>query len=129
MDAGARPDRIELEVGPVRAVDLALFAAASGDRNPLHLDAEVARAAGFERPVVHGMLVMAYAARLFTHHFGATSLRSLSVRFTGVSLLGERLALGAQLKGIEQGIAVYDVSVRGADGRDRVTGTARVQPG
>ena len=62
----APPARLELTCGPLSAVDLALFAAASGDHNPLHLDAEVARAAGFDRPVVHGMLTMACVARLFT---------------------------------------------------------------
>jgi NAD(P)-dependent dehydrogenase (short-subunit alcohol dehydrogenase family)/acyl dehydratase len=37
--------------------DVALFAAASGDRNPLHLDVEFARSTPFGRPIVHGSLV------------------------------------------------------------------------
>jgi NAD(P)-dependent dehydrogenase (short-subunit alcohol dehydrogenase family)/acyl dehydratase len=37
--------------------DVALFAAASGDRNLLHLDAEFARSTPFGRPIVHGSLV------------------------------------------------------------------------
>jgi acyl dehydratase/NAD(P)-dependent dehydrogenase (short-subunit alcohol dehydrogenase family) len=37
--------------------DVALFARASGDRNPLHLDAEFARSTPFGRPIVHGSLV------------------------------------------------------------------------
>ena len=39
------PATVELRCGPVGAIDLALYAAASGDHNPLHLDADVARAA------------------------------------------------------------------------------------
>ncbi len=58
------PATLTLRSAPVGPVQLALFAAASGDHNPLHLDPEVARKAGFERPVVHGMLTMALAGRL-----------------------------------------------------------------
>ena len=37
--------------------DVALFARASGDCNPLHLDSEFARSTPFGRPIVHGSLV------------------------------------------------------------------------
>lgn len=120
------PERIELEVGPVRAIDLALYAAASGDHNPLHLDAEVARAAGFERPVAHGMLMMAYAGRLVTKHFGAGSMRSFAVRFVGSALLGDRIVLQGTLTGRESNIATYDIRGRSSVGTECLAGTARV---
>ena len=41
MNDAAFPPELELSCGPVTAIDLALFAAASGDHNPLHLDADV----------------------------------------------------------------------------------------
>nr|CAD1843848.1 unnamed protein product [Ananas comosus var. bracteatus] len=51
--------------------DVAAYAAVSGDRNPLHLDAEFARGvAGFERgSVVHGMLVASLFPSLIASHF------------------------------------------------------------
>jgi len=67
------PSTLELACGPVTAVDLAIYAAASGDLNPLHLDDAVARTAGFDQPLVHGMLTMAYVARLFTQNLAATA--------------------------------------------------------
>jgi len=131
-DTAAFPPRIELRCGPVTAVDLALFAAASGDHNPLHLDSEVARAAGFDRPVVHGMLTCAYAARLFTQQFGAGCVRRLRTRFSGVALLGDTLHLSAELTKVESGVAHYTLNVRttaaaaGAEQRDVATGQAQV---
>ncbi len=44
--------------------DVAAFARLSGDDNPIHLDADAARAAGFEREVVHGVLVTSLVSRL-----------------------------------------------------------------
>jgi acyl dehydratase len=44
--------------------DVAAFARLSGDDNPIHLDADAARAAGFEREVVHGVLVTSLISRL-----------------------------------------------------------------
>jgi acyl dehydratase len=44
--------------------DVAAFAHLSGDVNPIHLDAGAARAAGFDREVVHGVLVTSLISRL-----------------------------------------------------------------
>ncbi len=95
------PAQLTLSCGPVSAIDLALFAAASGDHNALHLDGEVARQAGFDRPVVHGMYTMACAARLFTRQFGPGRLQLLQTRFTGVALLGDRLEFEAKLSKVD----------------------------
>ena len=59
----AFPDSLSLQTEPISAVALALFAAAAGDHNPLHLDESVASAAGFEQPLIHGMLTMALVGK------------------------------------------------------------------
>jgi acyl dehydratase len=123
----ASPTSIELYCGPFSAVDLALYAAASGDHNPLHLDADVARAAGFDKPVVHGMLTMACVARLFTDRFGATALLALSTRFTGIALRGDGLALHATLTEQDDRTATYTLRGGTLSGSEVVTGSARVR--
>lgn len=44
--------------------DIEAFAALSGDRNPLHLDASFARQTRFQRPVAHGMLVAGFISTM-----------------------------------------------------------------
>lgn len=133
------PASLELRCGPVTAVDLALYAAASGDLNPLHLDDAVARSAGFAQPVVHGMLSMAYVGRMFTQAFGACALVSLNTRFVGAALRGDTLVLRAQWSedqgesaGAHPGAsgatsALYQLSGRTETGIEIVSGSARVR--
>lgn len=64
------------------------------DMNPLHADPQVARAAGFERPLLHGLCTYGMAARAILvacckHQ--AAALRSLSVRFAAPVFPGETL--------------------------------------
>lgn len=126
MTAPRCPARLELTLGPISAVDLALYAAASGDLNPLHLDADVARAAGFERPIAHGMRTMACVARMFTQHFGATALRALNTRFVGTAALGDVLVMRATLVQVDGVNASYDLTVQTDGGAPVVSGSARV---
>jgi acyl dehydratase len=121
------PDTLELRVGPVTAVDLALFAAASGDHNPLHLDAEVARSAGFDQPLVHGMLTMACAGRLFTQRLGAGAVMKLQTRFTGTARKGDTLHLQARLRELSEGVADYELTGTTGKGALILSGSAWVQ--
>jgi acyl dehydratase len=126
MNAPPFPEAIELQVGPINAVDLALYAAASGDLNPLHLDADVARAVGIHRPIAQGMRTMACVGRLFTEHFGATTLRALNTRFIGTAGLGDVLLLRATLTHVADDIASYDLTVQTSSGAPVASGHARV---
>ncbi len=49
-----------MEFGPFAPERLARYAQASGDDNPLHLDAKVAAAVGLEASPIHGMLMMSF---------------------------------------------------------------------
>jgi len=74
-----------LAVGPISRTTLALFAGASGDHNPIHLDSDVARSAGLDDVFAQGMLSMAYLGRLLTDRFPQESIRSFSVRFAAIT--------------------------------------------
>jgi acyl dehydratase len=65
-----------------------------GDRNPLHSDPAVAKAAGFPRPILHGLCSYGLVCRAVVDEMldGRTeSVRSFEARFTGVVFPGETL--------------------------------------
>lgn len=95
----------ELSPPPSTPEDLASYAKASGDLNPLHLDPDFARQAGFDNLVVHGMLSMAHLGRLLTDNFPVESIRAFSVRFEGVVMVGQSLKCIARLEDIVDGCA------------------------
>lgn len=85
-------DRLpELELPPIDRTMLALFAGASGDHNPIHIDIDFARRAGMPDVFAHGMLTMAWLGRLLTRSVPQTAIRSLNVRFVGIAHLGNAI--------------------------------------
>jgi len=72
----------------------ALLYRLSGDRNPLHADPEVAKRAGFEAPILHGLCTYGYLARAALHSLAggdATRLAELEVSFLAPVIPGETL--------------------------------------
>jgi acyl dehydratase len=74
-----------LRIAPISRTTLALFAGASGDHNPIHIDLDVARSAGLDDVFAHGMLSMAYLGRLLTNVVPQQQLRSFQVRFVAIT--------------------------------------------
>ena len=69
---------------------IAAYAAASGDHNPIHLDDEAARAVGLPGVIAHGMLGMAQLANFAVAYAGDhRRLRRLRCRFSGMVLPGD----------------------------------------
>lgn len=67
----------------VNRTDLIRYAGASGDLNPIHWSDRVATSVELPGVVAHGMLTMAFGARLVTDWLGDPgAVRSWSVRFT-----------------------------------------------
>lgn len=77
-----------LTLPAVNRTTLALYAGASGDHNQVHIDLDFARKARQPDVFAHGMLSVAYLGRLLTGWVAQQQIRSLSVRFTGITQLG-----------------------------------------
>jgi acyl dehydratase len=70
---------------------LALYCGASGDHNPIHVDLDFAKKAGFSDVFADGMLVMAYLGQALTDAVAPTAIRSFSTRFSAITQLGAQL--------------------------------------
>ena len=82
---------VHKEFPPITRHRLALYCGASGDHNPIHVDLDFARKAGFPDVFTHGMLVMAYLGQALTDAVPPPRLRSFSTRFVAITQLGARL--------------------------------------
>ncbi len=77
---------------PITRHTLALYCGASGDHNPIHVDSDFAREAGFPDVFSHGMLIMAYLGQALTDAVPPGSLREFSNRFVAITQLGARIS-------------------------------------
>ena len=86
-----------LQFPPVTRTTLALFAGASGDHNPIHIDIDVARRAGMPDVFAQGMLGMAWLGRVLTNWAPQAQLRRFDARFQGITHLGNAMECGGRV--------------------------------
>ncbi|ABM14765.1 MULTISPECIES: MaoC family dehydratase [Mycolicibacterium] len=123
------------ELPPLQAPDvsrltLALFAGASGDHNPMHVDLDEARSAGLPDVFAHGMLSMAYLGRLITDWVPQERLRTFRVRFAAITPVHARPTCTGRVTDISvvdgERRATVEIVVTLADGTITLSGDAVV---
>jgi acyl dehydratase len=119
-----------LLVPPITRTTLALFAGASGDRNPIHIDIDAAHAAGLDDVFAQGMLSMAYLGRMLTNWIPQEQIKSYAVRFTAITPVHGELRCSGRVVLIErigeEEHATIEVQSTLADGTITLKGTAVV---
>ena len=79
---------------------IAAYADASGDHNPIHLDDEFARSVGLPGVIAHGMLQMGIAGTVAAEAAGGGEhLRRLACRFSGMVVPGDSVTFTAEPAG------------------------------
>ncbi|MFE5647060.1 MaoC/PaaZ C-terminal domain-containing protein [Rhodococcus sp. NPDC056516] len=115
-----------LELPDISRTTLALYAGASGDHNPMHIDLDVARSGGMDDVFAHGMLSMAYLGRLLTNYVPQERIRSYNVRFASITPLHAKPTCTGTVTKVEDGLAHLDIAVTLSDGTITLRGDAVV---
>ncbi|MFC9386972.1 MaoC/PaaZ C-terminal domain-containing protein [Streptomyces venezuelae] len=123
MKAG---DTLTLEAPRITRTVLALYAGASGDHNPVHIDIDAAEAVGIPDVFAHGMLSMAYLGRLLTDWVPQERIASYEVRFTSITPVNSTPTCTGVVTRVEDGLAHLDLTVFLPDGTVTLQGSAAV---
>jgi 3-hydroxybutyryl-CoA dehydratase len=80
-----------------------LYAEASGDYNPIHVDPTFATSTPLGGTIAHGMLILAYASEMMTQAFGKSWLSGgrLSVRFKAAARPEDTITASGKIDSIE----------------------------
>ncbi|GAB2276796.1 hypothetical protein Dimus_011511 [Dionaea muscipula] len=85
-----------------RDVDVIEYSKVSHDLNPIHLDEESARNAGFQGRIVHGMLVSSLFPRIIATHFPGAVYASQTLRFKRPVYVGDEIIGLVQVSNIRE---------------------------
>lgn len=115
---------------PISRITLALFAGASGDHNPIHIDIDFAKKAGMDDVFAQGMLSMAYLGRLLTAWVPQTAIKNIEVRFSAITQLLAIITCSATVekKFERDGMQLILLTINAVDqqGEIKITGSAEI---
>lgn len=109
-----------LTLPAISRTTLALYAGASGDHNPIHIDSDFAKKAGMPDVFAHGMLSMAYLGRMLTAWQPQSQLRRFSNKFATITQLADVITCSGQ---------VVEIFTEGNETRARCTIQAHTAQG
>lgn len=87
----------ELKLEPISRINLAQYADASGDHNPLHIDTDYANEIGLPDVIAHGMLIMGYLGRVLTNNFSQEQIIEYNVQFSSITNIEDELTCSAKV--------------------------------
>jgi acyl dehydratase len=90
-----------LTLKPISRSMLALYASASGDHNPIHLDIDIAKKSGLSDVIAHGMLVMSFLAQAITNIFPQNSIKKFDAKFIAMTNINDILTCEGKVIDIE----------------------------
>lgn len=109
-----------------------LYAEASRDFNPIHIDEDFARKTPLGGTIAHGMLILAYVSQMMTAAFGRSWLSDgkLNVRLKAPTRPGDIITVGGRICGVEKSesqiLIKCDIFCENQDGERVIIGVANV---
>jgi acyl dehydratase len=115
----------------ITETDVVQFAAMSGDRHPVHLDAEWAAGSPFGERIAHGLMVVSYAAGLLPlHPERVVAMRRLErVTFKRPVTIGDTVRVDAkltELNAVDDATGIVRCSMRILNQHDRCVTQAEI---
>jgi acyl dehydratase len=95
------------------------YAEASGDHNPIHINEEIAKLAGFPKTIVHGLCTMALTSKTIVDELlegNPSRLKYMSTRFSKPVLMGQTITTELYDKGLNTGRHSIHFITRNEDG-------------
>ena len=132
LDNIAVGDKIpDLLIEPITRSALKLYADASGDFNPIHIDSNFAKKVGMKDVFAHGMLIMAYLGRALTNIIPQSNLKNLNTKFCSITNIGDVLTCSGSVSNIHNRnskvMIVFDIMVADETGDIKIIGTATIE--
>lgn len=124
-------ERSEVVVTDLKRTQIAMYAGASADFNPLHTDEPFATTvAGNPTVMSHGMLVMGMAGEVLAGWFGVANVRRYRARFQAPTWPGDTISVTARVEAIANvdGEQRAEISLVATNDKDKtvLSGTATV---
>lgn len=104
-------------------IDMVRYSGASGDFNEIHTVPKVARSKGFKEPIVHGMLLMGWAADALDEWFPGKKPNKFTVRFVGMAHAGEAFVIEGMLTTDNAG----ELQIKDASGIGKLMGSFEME--
>ena len=107
------------------------YAGASGDYNPIHVDAELAKQVGLPGAILHGLYVMGLVAKAATDEAGGDprALKRLSVQFRGMSMPEQEIEVSGEVIEADGSDLTFDLVAAQGDNQVIRNATADVKLG
>jgi len=110
-----------------------LYAEASQDFNPIHIDEDFARKTAAGGTIAHGMLVLSYVSQMMTNVFGRSWMAGgrLNVRFKTPARPGDTVTVNGKIDRLdrqeERTLVMCEVICSNQNSETIITGEARVE--
>jgi 3-hydroxybutyryl-CoA dehydratase len=113
--------------GPITRSQIARFAAATGDFNPIHTDEAFAQKVGFPSIIAHGPLTLAFLTQALGHNFGPDKVKGVTAQFRAPILPGDTLRVEGTVTEVAGGRASCELRVVRGDDDVVATGTGTAE--
>ena len=99
------------------------YAAASGDFNPIHIDAEAGKAAGLGGAILQGLCTLSWAVEGVVNHVqDATRIAKVKVRFSRPVMIDDTVTYTGKVTAIDGGKITVEVQAKNQTGEDVLKG-------